>query len=153
MVTSPAPRTAEALVQRFVKQLTNGHPHPSSVDKNAAVDKNADDSPRVLLDLEVDGIRCLLVRSQPRTAADRVVLSPREQEIARMVAKGHPNKTIAAVLEISPWTVSTHLRRLFAKLGVRSRAAMVALLVEKRLLWDQPDEPNRSAPRRARPLT
>jgi len=45
-----------------------------------------------------------------------------------MVARGYPNKTIASVLDISAWTVSTHLRRIFAKLGVSSRAAMVAEL-------------------------
>lgn len=47
-----------------------------------------------------------------------------------MVAKGHPNKVIADVLNISSWTVCTHLRRIFAKLGVGSRAAMVAQLLE-----------------------
>ena len=53
-------------------------------------------------------------------------LSPREQEIVRLVAVGLPNKAIAAVLEISVWTVATHLRRVFAKLEVNSRAGMVA---------------------------
>ena len=43
-----------------------------------------------------------------------------------MVAGGHPNKAIASVLNISSWTVCTYLRRIFAKLGVNSRAAMVA---------------------------
>ena len=38
-----------------------------------------------------------------------------------MVAKGYANKTIAAVLEISVNTVNTHLRRVFAKLGVTTR--------------------------------
>ena len=47
-----------------------------------------------------------------------------------MVAQGHPNKIIAGVLNISSWTVCTHLRRVFAKLGVTSRAAMVARLHE-----------------------
>lgn len=55
-----------------------------------------------------------------------VILSPREKEIVRLVAKGLPNKTIAAILDISPWTVATHIRRVFGKLGVRSRAAMIA---------------------------
>lgn len=87
---------------------------------------------RVLLDVEVDGLRCVLIQRpllslQNQTA---VVLSPREHEIARMVAKGYPNKMIAAVLDISAWTVSSHLRRIFAKLGVASRAAMVARLLE-----------------------
>jgi len=35
------------------------------------------------------------------------------------------------VLEISTWTVATHLRRIFAKVGVSSRAAMIARLLER----------------------
>jgi RNA polymerase sigma factor (sigma-70 family) len=55
-------------------------------------------------------------------------LTPREREIARMVGDGFTNKEIASVLEISSWTVSTHLRRIFGKLDVGTRAAMVARL-------------------------
>jgi DNA-binding CsgD family transcriptional regulator len=84
----------------------------------------------LLLDVEVDGVRCVLVREPTR---ERVALSPREQEIARLVAEGHPNKIIAAELDISAWTVGTHLRRIFAKLGVGSRAAMVARTAPSRL--------------------
>ena len=92
----------------------------------------------ILLDLEVEGIRCILVAPRREFPEPQVLLSPREQEIARMVAQGYPNKTIAAVLEISSWTVSTHLRRVFAKLGVRSRAAMVARVLEEHLIRDEP---------------
>lgn len=53
------------------------------------------------------------------------LLTARELQIVHLVAKGHPNKQVAHQLHISPWTVSTHLRRIFAKLGVDSRAAMV----------------------------
>ena len=77
----------------------------------------------LLLDVAVDGIRCVLTRA---AEGDEVTLSPREREIVRLVAEGHPNKIIAAELDISAWTVGTHLRRIFAKLGVASRAAMVA---------------------------
>jgi DNA-binding CsgD family transcriptional regulator len=87
----------------------------------------------VLIDTEVDGARYLLVRMR-QSGCSRVQLSPREQEIVRMVAKGHPNKVIADVLNISSWTVCTHLRRIFAKLGVGSRAAMVAQLLESGVL-------------------
>ena len=45
-----------------------------------------------------------------------------------MVASGYPNKTIASVLEISSWTVASHLRRIFMKLQVSSRAAMATRL-------------------------
>lgn len=78
----------------------------------------------VLLDTDADGYRYLLVRMRLANQ-QRTLLSPREQEIARMVAAGHPSKTIASVLNISCWTVGTHLRRIYAKLGVNTRAAMV----------------------------
>ncbi len=78
---------------------------------------------------QADGPRGLLVRPQARSPNAKDLLSPRELEIARLVAVGHPNKVIADVLEISSWTVGTHLRRIFAKLNVPSRAAMVARLL------------------------
>lgn len=88
----------------------------------------------ILLDTNIDDVHCLLVRRGKRTEQTQTALSPRERVIARMVAEGYPNKTIAAMLEISTWTVGTHLRRIFAKLGVGSRAAMVAHLIESGLL-------------------
>ncbi|WP_235030723.1 response regulator transcription factor [Nonomuraea solani] len=66
------------------------------------------------------------------------VLTPREAEIARMVGKGFTNKEIAKVLEISTWTVATHLRRIFSKLEVSTRAAMVARLLETKPV-EEPD--------------
>lgn len=81
---------------------------------------------KVLFDIDVDGSRYKLIRSIPVERCCNLSLSPREREIVRMVAQGRPNKVIAAVLNISSWTVCTHLRRIFAKLGVSSRAAMVA---------------------------
>jgi DNA-binding CsgD family transcriptional regulator len=88
---------------------------------------------RIVLDVVVDGLHCLLLApAVPAPPAHS--LSPREREIARMVAEGYPNKTIAAVLDISSWTVSTYLRRIFAKLDVRTRAAMVARVVEEGLV-------------------
>jgi two-component system, NarL family, nitrate/nitrite response regulator NarL len=91
-------------------------------------------SEQILLDIDVDGERYLLVR-MPKPS--HIPLSPREIEIVRMVAQGHPNKIIADVLSISSWTVCAHLRRIFTKLGVGSRAAMVARLLERGELTDQ----------------
>ena len=81
----------------------------------------------VLLDVEVGDVRLLALRRGRPTPMS--LLSPREQEIARMVAKGYANKTIASVLEISSWTVASHLRRIFVKLQVSSRAAMATCLL------------------------
>ena len=62
----------------------------------------------------------------PEQPEPRLGLSPREYEIVRQVAHDRSNKEIAAILGISEWTVSTHLRRIFSKLDVHTRAAMVA---------------------------
>jgi DNA-binding CsgD family transcriptional regulator len=77
----------------------------------------------VLVDAVVGPARCLLLVHEP---SPFIRLSPREREIARMVADGRTNQAIAGALDISVWTVSTHLRRIFAKLAVCSRAEMVA---------------------------
>ena len=115
------PPELRRLVRGFLEQL-----EPGAVGGTRRTDREEG----VVLDLVVDGFRCVVIRLSVETDAASHHLSPRESEIARMVAKGYPNKTIAAVLEISSWTVSTHLRRMFAKLGVTSRAAMVARLLE-----------------------
>lgn len=69
--------------------------------------------------------------------AQELSLSPREQEIARLVAVGYPNKTIAGILDISPWTVATHVRRIFNKLNVHGRAAMIAELARSGFCFDR----------------
>jgi len=99
-----------------------------------------------IFDGDVKGHRLIVIRPRPTPAVPPLILSPRAREIARMVAKGYPNKTIAAVLEISTWTVGTYLRRIFARLGVGTRAAMVAKLIEQGLLTDRADQAGRIAP-------
>jgi two-component system, NarL family, nitrate/nitrite response regulator NarL len=110
---------AEALMEQLVRQMNLGE----VASNGPAVGSGLEE---ILLQMDVDGVRYLLIRQQLPAWGTQVRLSPREQEIARMVADGYPNKTIAAVLEISCWTVGMHLRHVFAKLGVASRAAMVA---------------------------
>lgn len=118
-----APTPVDRLVRRIVREVS-----PDS--------GGTSDTRKVIFDREVDGVRCVLVRERSRSKRLRVQLSPRELEISRLVAKGCPSKTIARVLDISIWTVSTHLRRLFMKLGVSSRPAMVARLMEEGLFRD-----------------
>ena len=58
------------------------------------------------------------------------VLTKRELQVALLVSSGRVNKQIADQLKLSEWTVATHLRRIYAKLGVRTRAAMVAKIIK-----------------------
>ncbi|MFC9977496.1 response regulator [Spirillospora sp. NPDC127200] len=61
-------------------------------------------------------------------------LSTRELEVLRLVARGTSNREIAAELFISEATVKTHLTHIYAKLGVKDRAAAVATAYDKQLL-------------------
>lgn len=56
-------------------------------------------------------------------AAER--LTPREREIVELVATGATNREVAGQLELSPRTVDHHLRQVFVKLGISSRAELV----------------------------
>ncbi len=68
-------------------------------------------------------VECYPLKSNRSDITD--LLTERELQIVQLISQGHPNKQIANRLHISAWTVSTHLRRIFAKLGVDTRAAMV----------------------------
>lgn len=108
------------LVRALLRHLDAPHPGTNA--------EGGPEAEEILMDLDIDQCRYLLVRL-PRPERTRAgTLSPREYEIARMVGDGLPSKTIASVLNISSWTVGTHVRRIFAKLGVNTRAAMVAKL-------------------------
>jgi DNA-binding CsgD family transcriptional regulator len=100
-------------------------------------DRNNCPSEAIILDRTVADVRYVLIR-MVAVIPNHAPLSPREQEIVRMVANGHPTKVIAGVLNISCWTVTAHLRRIFTKLGVTSRPAMIARLVEDGRKWDVP---------------
>jgi DNA-binding CsgD family transcriptional regulator len=116
-IDAPEPAPVEESLRTVAAEIVR------AVEGGAVPDQPPDG---VLLDLTVGRIRCLLVEQQSSVA---VALSPREQQIALMVAGGRTNQAIAGSLEISAWTVSTHLRRIYAKLAVSSRAEMVAHLL------------------------
>ncbi|MER7197715.1 DNA-binding response regulator [Streptomyces sp. CB01635] len=69
----------------------------------------------------------------PAAPADEP-LSAREREVLALVAKGTSNKEIARVLFISEATVKTHLTHVYGKLGVKDRAAAVAVAYDRKIL-------------------
>ncbi|MEU9637545.1 response regulator transcription factor [Streptomyces tendae] len=64
----------------------------------------------------------------------RPALTDRERDILAQLATGLGNREIARALFISEATVKTHLRRIYDKLGVDTRAGAVAVAKEQRLL-------------------
>jgi len=54
-------------------------------------------------------------------------LSSREAEIMSLIAEGHSNGEIAALLVLAEKTVKNHVNRIYAKLGADSRATAIAL--------------------------
>jgi DNA-binding CsgD family transcriptional regulator len=58
-------------------------------------------------------------------------LTQREVEVATLVAQGLTNRQIAEKLFLSPKTVELHLTRVFAKLGVSSRAAVAGMWADQ----------------------
>lgn len=64
-------------------------------------------------------------RRDPEAAGGPVPrLTPTELQVARLVAQGLATRDVAAQLFVSPRTVDFHLRNVFAKVGVTSRAAL-----------------------------
>ncbi len=65
---------------------------------------------------------------------DHEELSPREVELLERIVMGETEQVIAEYLGISPHTVRTHVKNIYRKLRVRTRAAMVRLAYERNLI-------------------
>lgn len=66
-------------------------------------------------------------RASARATLDK--LSPREHEVARLVALGHPNKVVARELDISEKTVHIHRQHVMEKAGISSAAELARLML------------------------
>jgi DNA-binding CsgD family transcriptional regulator len=89
--------------------------------------------------VQLDGVRHVLVERDHVTGEAAVatpvssMLTSRELQIAYSVADGKCDKVIAHDLGISEYTVREHMRRIFHKLKVSKRAALVAQLIITRV--------------------
>lgn len=77
-----------------------------------------------------------LAAPDPKARAAEVGLSPRELDVAVLVAEGLTSQEIAGELHISARTVSKHLSNVYERLGLPGRAALARLIVENGLLRD-----------------
>ncbi len=67
------------------------------------------------------------------TQAHPSMLTKREKDVLKLIAKGHSNKMIARHLDIAEGTVKVHVKRLLNKLGMRSRTEAAVWVVENEL--------------------
>jgi DNA-binding NarL/FixJ family response regulator len=63
-------------------------------------------------------------------------LTPREEEVMRLIARGHSNKEIAAQISVSVKTVETHKARASEKLGIHNRAGIVRYAMQQGWMKD-----------------
>jgi DNA-binding NarL/FixJ family response regulator len=61
-------------------------------------------------------------------------LSPAEIKILEQVIEGKTNKEIAEAVFLSPWTVKTHIKNIYKKMHVNSRAAAVRLALKRNIV-------------------
>ena len=80
------------------------------------------------MDEELDA---LLKSEAPRSDDAWGTLTAMEQRVATLISDGHTNRSAAAALHLSPSTVSTHLRAVFAKLGINSRVQLTRLAIHR----------------------
>ncbi|HEX7657806.1 MAG TPA: response regulator FixJ [Sphingomonas sp.] len=80
-----------------------------------------------------------LARAEESSASEReakvriAALTARERDVLRELARGHPNKTIAYDLGISPRTVEVHRANVMTKLGVRSLSEALRIAFAARI--------------------
>ena len=76
-------------------------------------------------------------------------LSPREDQVCGLVAKGKTNRAIASALKIAEGTVRTHLLRIFQKFGCHSRTELAVQYVQGAPV--KPARAKSSTPKHQRP--
>lgn len=69
-----------------------------------------------------------------RKGKSEVMLSAREQSVVQLIAEGHTNKSVGAVLNLSVKTVETHRASAMRKLNVSSTAELVRYAIRTKLI-------------------
>jgi DNA-binding CsgD family transcriptional regulator len=127
------PRSLDDWVRRHVTQLDEDIPPP-----NSPYSARTLDGARVTIRMlkgDTTGAQILLVlrenRDRSPTSLDKHGLSAREKEVLGEALRGLSSKEIAASLVISQRTVEKHLESIYNKLGVDSRAAAIAMVLQR----------------------
>jgi HD-GYP domain-containing protein (c-di-GMP phosphodiesterase class II) len=85
--------------------------------------------------IEVDAVLDAAGQAKrPANVARPVGLTEREVDVLHLIARGHANKAVAAILGISPKTVGHHIEHIYTKAGVTTRAGATLFAMEHGLL-------------------
>jgi non-specific serine/threonine protein kinase len=76
---------------------------------------------------------------EPPAEEAMVVLTPREREVALLVAQGLTNRQISTSLSISERTAGNHVGRILGKLGLSSRSQIATWATGRQLFTPDPD--------------
>lgn len=87
----------------------------------------------LIADLLIQGLERETLRQQAEAALS--ALTEREQEVARLAARGRTNRQIAEALFISTETVKTHIRNVLDKFEVHSKSDLRLLLLDLGIRW------------------
>jgi DNA-binding NarL/FixJ family response regulator len=79
-------------------------------------------------------IRDYLHRSRQGDAVPDSILTPREEEIVKLIAEGHSSKQIADTLVIAVKTVDRHRANILQKLGLRDRLDLTRFAIRAGLV-------------------
>jgi DNA-binding NarL/FixJ family response regulator len=77
-----------------------------------------------------------LVRTwmEDESAGPREPLSPREQEVLKLIAEAHTNREISEILHLAEKTVESHRANILRKLGMRDRVELVRYAIRRGLV-------------------
>jgi DNA-binding NarL/FixJ family response regulator len=79
-------------------------------------------------------VKAMLRRIREGAAVPETVLTPREEEVAKLIAEGNSAREIARLLVISPKTVERHRENILQKLGVRDRLDLTRYAIRTGLI-------------------
>jgi DNA-binding NarL/FixJ family response regulator len=75
-----------------------------------------------------------LERARAGETSHRALLTPREEEVVKLIAEAHTNEEIGAMLHISKKTVERHRANILEKLGMRDRVELTRYAIRRGLV-------------------
>jgi DNA-binding NarL/FixJ family response regulator len=73
------------------------------------------------------------LQAEPARARSRTVLSPREWDVAELIAQGYTNQQIASQLVLTPGTVANHVAHILTKLDLQSRTQIAVWVIQREI--------------------